>query len=761
MEINDENEAKTNENPKSNSKNIESIEQVIKTEENSNSNKKIIDKPKSCFAPKKSIKKNVTQLLELDFCKMKFIKPLIIPNLNNSNSSLLGSNQQLDVNSKKVLNTIMTSTKKLKSLKLKSTVIKFDNIATNSTNTSVSPKAKNRSRFFAGKYWEKIDFTPFLENIKSNRKQKNRLNNKNSLILRSENLIKHKRFFRNLQKKFIVDKLKSNIKKLNIFYILLLLCVIINYIFSIIDNEIYLKKSIAIFEDNNYHFNSINFVSLIKSNKNYIKIMENRKLTDIENFIRFSNGIFSILSTLFNILIYKTQLKILLMNNSENVESSKTIHKKSNKKILVLESLFLIIFYPPFINKVIIGSYYSMLYIHPLNAIFLIFTTIKLFVIFKFLIFSSNLNSLLGKIVCSSNYTHLSNILIFRAYIKKYPYILVIFICIIMVFSMSNLIYYMEYFLICLNCTTQHEINILVINKQLTNNMYKLLLFLIRLNKFEMSPKTFSGKILFFVTVYIGLVFSSNFYNNLFQKIIFIPEEKKAYSKLKKLFRPENKEHKACNVIRVFLRLYSLHSKYNSDKKIYDEELKENIFTIYETQENLDTTNLDIIKQKRSKLLSKFYVNLFILKLKFLNDIVNFENVFKIANNYSIPFDDVLNKVGEKMRSNTTLLNQELDDILELDEKLNHLVLSQKKSLMKLRSVINYNTELVRYLFKRHNENILGKSSRIRKKIFPLIKNNSFYHKTNHRIKLSIPNKDENKEDKDMLSDKDLVRASI
>ena len=720
---------------------LENILKVIFAEENSSSSKKIIDKQKN-YLSRKSIKKQNTELIKTAFSKMKIFKSLMLTNLNNSNSSLLKSKQLSDINSKKVINVIMTTPKRKNIYKIKSSIINFNINDNNSTKESISPQGMNKSNFLSSSFWKNNVYASFLENIKINEKPKYRLNTKKNYIFRNENLAKQKHFYRNLQNILIIDKLKLNIRILNIFYILLILCIIINFFLSIIDNEIYSEKSISIFEDNNFKFNSIKFVSVIKRNKNYMKVIENRKLTGRENFLRFLNGIFSILSMIFNILIFIMQRKILLMNKDENYKS---IHKKLNKKMLVIESFFLLIFYPPYINKVLIGNYNNMIYIYSLNSIFLIITTLKLYFIFKFLLYSSSLNSILGKIVCTSNNIHLSNLLIFRSYLKKYPYIFIVLIFLILVISISIIIYYMEYFLICLDCTTQPEINLLIDNEQITNIMFQLFSFLIGKHNFKSTPRTFSGKILFFVAIYIGIVFIFNFYNNLFQKINFKPEEKKAYSKLKKLFHPENKEHKASNVIRVFLQLYSLHHDYNFNNKIYDEELKEDIYTIYETQENFNSKNLNVINQKKRKLLIKFYEHLFILKLKFVNNIINFENIFKVANNYSIPFDDVLNKVGEKMRSNTTLLNKELDVIFEIDKKLNNLIINQKKSLMKCRSVINYNTELMDYLLKKHNDKISDKSSRNFKKIIPKIKKKSFFIGSNKTIKINIPIMEENK----------------
>ena len=132
---------------------LENILKVIFAEENSSSSKKIIDKQKN-YLPRKSIKKQNTELIKTAFSKMKIFKSLMLTNLNNSNSSLLKSKQLSDINSKKVINVIMTTPKRKNIYKIKSSIINFNINDNNSTKESISPQGMNKSNFLSSSFWK-------------------------------------------------------------------------------------------------------------------------------------------------------------------------------------------------------------------------------------------------------------------------------------------------------------------------------------------------------------------------------------------------------------------------------------------------------------------------------------------------------------------------------------------------------------------------------------------------------------------------------
>ena len=597
------------------------------------------------------------------------------------------------------------------------------------------------------------DNQSYLQHILLKRNtSKFRLSKKNVMNF-GEDWGKQKRMLVDLEKKIINKETAIYSKKLNVIYFFYIICAIFCIIFSIFDNDIYSTKSkyflSTIFynsynneekiqqlnltdENITYIINSIYFVEKIRNKDFDIKIMEKRKLTAGENILRFLNVILSILLVLFDILIYKYEKEFLLkLNNGNHVNAERKIMKK---KYLVIECIILVIFYPPFVNKVAIGSYFNISYTYSLNSIFLFLNLLKLYAVYKFLIHSSFYNSIMGQILCKSNYTKITQIFIIRSYLKKKPILFTLLSCIVIVITFSFILYYLELFVERVSPKTQSELNISLDGKKLVNTISHLILFFICITNVESVPYSLFGKSILIIGGILCMIFIFNFYSVIFEIIRFTHNQKKAYSKLQKLFMPENKEHKATNLIRDFLRIRYLHIQHNKNKELYKKQFQDCLYTIHETEDHINSRKLEIIELNKTKNSVMFYKIYIILKLQFINNIHNFENEFKIARNYSMQFDDILEKVGEKLHDNGTSLDRKLDSLYDIDITLDDIMIKQKKIRIQISEIFQYSQMLMKYLLKRHNDNYKEKNLSPKS---PLKKNKSFYNKSpNNKLKL-------------------------
>ena len=168
---------------------------------------------------------------------------------------------------------------------------------------------------------------------------------------------------------------------------------------------------------------------------------------------------------------------------------------------------------------------------------------------------------------------------------------------------------------------------------------------------------------------------------------------------------PENKEHKACNLIRDFLRMRYLFCQNNSNKEIYRKQFQDCLFTIHETEDHINSVKLEIIERNKSKSLVMFFKIYFVLKLRYINNVYNFENEFKIATNYSMQFDDILENVCEKIHDNGASLNRKLDALYDVIIILDDILVKQKKIMDHIKDISQYNQMLMKYLLSKHNEN--------------------------------------------------------
>ena len=120
--------------------------------------------------------------------------------------------------------------------------------------------------------------------------------------------------------------------------------------------------------------------------------------------------------------------------------------------------------------------------------------------------------------------------------------------------------------------------------------------------------------------------------------------EKKAYSKLEKLFDPENKMHKAANLIKLTL-------------------VKKRLLILFETKK-LNEKDMSNEKKYVNFIYERnmFYIHKFILTVKTNMYSKEFTDEYKVAKNFSLPLDDILISFKDRMIENQENEEEIVDD---------------------------------------------------------------------------------------------------
>ena len=584
--------------------------------------------------------------------------------------------------------------------------------------------------------------------------------------------------FENIYEKYqlgLYEELKNNIyyqrserflTKIKILYIFLAIFSLLSILFEYLDNREYISRSWK-YLTSNKNFN--------KRNINDYFIITKRKISSKENTIRIFNIIFSIFCLFlflsiqslkyqlikkrkkkkpkkndyndnFDEIISPTKRKKTISNNystnnnkkfstEENVISLSKLTNE-NKIELIIKCFINIIFLPPFVNKVFIGKYYNTIYVYSINSIFLIITNLKLLNVYRAFLFLSPLNNMFTKVICRSNLINLNYKFILKFSLKHYPITFILVNFIILVLAFSSMIYSLEYFSI-----SSKYVDFDYSENNSFNNFLNCFDTLVSLSFkqmfYSMGKNTFFG---FFILM-IGGVFcmhlTTYFFYYLHRLIEIKPEEQKAYSKLIKLFNPENKEHKASNLIRIFILIKKL---YNDNSFLFNEnnKNKKKIEKI-KNEPNIENKTFSAMtksffiqkqieedikeeKNKRKKNLIKFYENKFILKMKFANETRNFDDKLKVARNFLLSFNDVLKTVKDKLKINLKTLNIQLDVAINQIIKFNSFINFEENTKKKLKKVAKYQKTLNSYLLSQYENNLIENQKEREKKIVKVVK---------------------------------------
>ena len=616
---------------------------------------------------------------------------------------------------------------------------KYDDISTNNQK-SLDFSSKNyvnisRSESFVdNKYFssKKLKYTTLTPNKANFKGQKN---------MQSSNI------FEKLKNSVMFEKSEKLMIRLKICYAFLSIFSLGSIILEITDVILYNKMS------DDYLKNNHNILSSNAIETNIFKLIEKRTISSRENSIRIFNLIFSLLCVFFllliqyikinfnhqskkkkrynyimnyNSFIHKKKRNQIKLNSREvnnndnhiklilNEDDNNNYEKKSEIILLAINCVISIIFFPPKVNKIFIGRQHNIIYVYSLNSLFLIVSILKTINIYRAVFYLIPFNNLLYTTICRSNMVKMDFKFMFKFILNMYPFAFIILNFIFIGILVSILIYCVEYFSIDVN-------NKLINNKGINDlkDFYSEItlycFFVLKNIHGNIKTNTILGSVILLVGGTLGMLISSYFIYYVNLLIEFQPEEKQAYGKLVKLLNPSNNEHKAANLIKVFLLMKKI---YIDNKNIRDEYKlkKENNFKNtnnknmnnfnFGMNESIDSlTNMSQNNEyKDKKKFMKFLCSEFILKAKLINECKNFKNNLLIARNNSLSFNDVLKTLGEKMNANLTQLNNKIEVLIQNDQKFINFMKFQESSLKNVRNLVRIQDNIINYLIERNNE---------------------------------------------------------
>ena len=556
------------------------------------------------------------------------------------------------------------------------------------------------------------------------------------------------------------EKSEKLLFKLKICFAILAVFSLVSIILNCADSLLYNNKSIEyiINENNNTFFD--------KNNIDNYYVIKKRIISPKENTIRIFNGIFSLFCIIIIIIIYKIKTGVFISTDDTKKEKFKKMlniyykknrrkplatqktmqekernekiqihdvkleYKKTNdneKKNIIERNITIrlcvanIIFYPPYINVAFIGKYHNIIYIYSLNSLFLILSIFKLSNIYKAVFYLSSLNNTFNNAICKSNLINLNFSFMIKYKMNRTPLIFILFNLILLFLITCIIIFCVEYF--SLDISNDFWSNV---NENKGENYLNILncffFFSIRNIHEEHSIKSFLGKIILYFGGLFGMLLSSFFLFYMNNLVELSPEEHVAYSKLTKLLNPENKEHKASNLIKSILLIKKIYIDNKNTvrdyklKNIKEEKPKitrrKSVFqkdSAFNLVFNLNGTDINVNEindNKEKKKFIKYIGYVFVFKAKIKVELKNFIDKSKVARNSTLSFNDVLKTICTKLDINNGQLNNKIEILIKKEQKYLDFIKFTSNTIRKIEKISHYQTSLIQYFSEIHNEHV-------------------------------------------------------
>ena len=436
----------------------------------------------------------------------------------------------------------------------------------------------------------------------------------------------------------------QTINKINKIHFIVSIFIIISLIFSLIDNILnkeysykYLKKSLL--ENNDYI--------------NALKQLKNRKLTFFENFCRTISIITALL------------MSSLLLIKEYFIQKYKIAIQSAKRRLII--GIICSLCFPPNINPIYIIEQQLCIFPLFLVDIYFLLNVSKIYIINLLNIGYSKYGTLLTQSICKNFSVKPGYFFSVRARLMDNPFLYSIFILIIIISVIVFLLRTFEFgsFLIY---KTRDE------NKELNFMSPLNVIWLISIISFGVSfgdyyPKNIITRLIVFFAIIILYVIAGFLLNNLMKYTIMSESERKVFIKMTKLYSEENLEYKATYVILQILKL-------RRDKMLLN------------AQEN---------QYIRVSYCKKVSINILILH----RHIKNFKNNDKVADVFTIPIDDLLITLENKIHENLLNFEKSFDKLESIQNDLEELQELQllinsniKENIIEQKNIGNYMVEL-------------------------------------------------------------------
>ena len=482
-------------------------------------------------------------------------------------------------------------------------------------------------------------------------------------------------------------------------------------------------------------FNKYSYDYIKKNNINYDQYYEigKREINTKENILRALNGIVSFICLLMTICIFISKY------NFNQLERKKELHRRNkntnfqlslfydisngiyNQSKLaqnvsvsktILRSAINIIFYPPKLNYIYHSYYNNILYIYPLNSFILLLSSFKLYNVYRCIFYFIPITGTLGKQICQKYNVRLNIKYMFKTFLMKHKISFPFYILVILIVVVSILLQSVEEFSVDIDLYKTIDVSSLnsLNNEFITNhdlNIYDTvwiyISFLLRNPMGDLYPKTPFGKMLLFIIYIIGSIFLCIIYSRLNRLMHLDRSSFRAYTKLIKLFKTENNENKASDVIRSVLLLKKYYSLYNVDK--FEEEIMNTVTNkkrktfIDEHINRLREKNMLLLKQKKIILLRVKFGFI----LKYFVDIKNYMDIYKISRKQPLNISSMFQNMEDKMDDSLESLNVKLTSIVSIGSIFQRLKNNEHILIKKIQKIKKLDISIIKYLAELNN----------------------------------------------------------
>ena len=410
------------------------------------------------------------------------------------------------------------------------------------------------------------------------------------------------------------------------------------------------------------HFKSRNIIDFLledgkKKNltrEDKLNIIINRKNSKMENNLRILNTI---------IVIF---CEIILLIREYYVREY-DINDYSFKERI---SDFIIggIFFPPFINPVILTKLDKNTYPIICSNIVFILSLSKILFFLKYNSLYSKWNSSISKNVSKTLTANSGHLFVLQSRIKEYSFMYLILIIISTIILSAVLIRTAEY--LTFDPDLSEKVNNELCFNSILDSIWTTIMISFGVAYGDIYPRTFLGRTIIILTTIVGYIVISKLLVTFMKYLTLTDSEKKVFLKMKRLTSPQNQLSKGIKVIRDILTI----RKY----LIIKDKVKDNKIKKIEAMKHLS-----------------------ILLLFLYNDNKNFMDLEKIDESYKIPVDDILKGLIKKIEDNLKgfdisfnklePLNIQLQELMAIQSQIN---LNLQKSIESQRESLNYLTNV-------------------------------------------------------------------
>ena len=449
-----------------------------------------------------------------------------------------------------------------------------------------------------------------------------------------------------------------------------------NIVITIIDNELYIIKNDEYYDNRNEFITPQN-----------IKIMGDRKISNKENICRIINIFIAFFTLIFVIIRYSLILKLLKLENKlskyDNLISSGLLWRE------ILEILFVIILYPPYLNSIINGTMLDLYFVYNFNSIVAAIVILKCYLIIRVYSYFSKWTSDEAISLCNKYNVESGLSFALKAELTYRPYIAIFLVTLIIVLICAYFVKIAEYGVMEFDTKSKNlsEENDLA---YLLNCIWLIIITMVTVGYGDEYPKSHFGRIVIIIAAILGMLLVSIIIVSLGNLIEFTDEEKKAYSLLKKMKADDNAFNKAGNVIGILCKM-----RYLFERRIKGKSIKKSSNII--KFKNNDNNNND--GSNKTILIKRF-----ILLTKLKRAVSMFKSDFKLATSFSIPVDEMLKFLESKLSSDIKELNSKLDILQTTEGKLDKIETVQKNISDSMEPILKRQEKIAKYIIEINNQ---------------------------------------------------------